>query len=168
MNPEQLREHAEELVTLDRIRPRQMVLRRAVSTAYYAVFHLLTEAASVSLVGATPTLVHAATRWFSHTQMATTCGLFTASQVSGKLAKNVRFQLPVSQSLQDVARAFIQLQQARHQADYDSSHTFTRQQAKQSVDQASQLFEDFENSKSDAWHPAFLLLLLTGDKIVER
>ena len=40
--PEDLLEQAVHLATLDARRPKQANLRRAVSTAYYALFHLLT------------------------------------------------------------------------------------------------------------------------------
>ena len=43
--PDHLLEQARLLANLDKKRPRQASLRRAVSTAYYALFHLLTDAA---------------------------------------------------------------------------------------------------------------------------
>lgn len=46
-----LLEQAKHLSTRERRRPRQASLRRSVSTAYYALFHLLVEDASRLLIG---------------------------------------------------------------------------------------------------------------------
>ena len=48
---ENLLVHAEALVTMDRTKPRQANLRRAVSAAYYALFHLLIHEAVLRNVG---------------------------------------------------------------------------------------------------------------------
>ena len=46
-----LLEQAEQLAQLDPRRPKQANLRRAVSSAYYALFHLLTSEASALYAG---------------------------------------------------------------------------------------------------------------------
>src|SRR2546428_7611697 len=50
--PDQLRRQARHLVERDPRRPTQANLRRAISSAYYALFHLLVEDSSMSLLGA--------------------------------------------------------------------------------------------------------------------
>ena len=51
MNPYHLLEQADALTGLDAGRPRGANLRRAVSSAYYAVFHHRIEAAAAQLLG---------------------------------------------------------------------------------------------------------------------
>src|SRR5262245_50068779 len=59
------------LTTKDARRPKQASLRRAVSTAYYALFHLLVDEASRFLVGGAKRiqLRHQLARAFEHGQM---------------------------------------------------------------------------------------------------
>jgi hypothetical protein len=158
---------AQDLAKLDPRKPRQATLRRAVSTAYYAVFHHLVQEASSAMLGSRREMKEAGTRWFSHSAMATTCNLFVGPAVQGVLANNRSLAgIPVSAALQDVAHSFGDLQQARHEADYDtSSRRFTRQRTWQLVDQAERVFKDWETAASDPWRPVFLLFLLTGDKV---
>mgnify|MGYP000964758470 CR=1 FL=1 len=66
---EDLLVHAEKLLTLDRTRPRQANLRRAVSAAYYALFRLLIQEAVTHSIGrdggaASRTLRVDRARWF--------------------------------------------------------------------------------------------------------
>ena len=53
-----------------------------------------------------------------------------------------------------------------HVADYDmSSQRFTRQRTQKLIEQAEQVFTDGYDAASDRWRPAFMLFLLTGDRI---
>jgi uncharacterized protein (UPF0332 family) len=107
-------------------KPKQASLRRAVSTAYYALFHLLTSDAADRLVtGAGKEELRAVLRRaFEHTIMFQACREVT-KQGAGKLEKAMG-GATVPLALMDVAQAFIVLQQARHEADYDISLSFTR------------------------------------------
>lgn len=171
IDPQAFLELARDLALLDaRGRPRQASLRRATSTAYYAVFHFLVREAAGSLIGQHPDLRGAAMRWFTHARMAEACGLFSAPAVQGRLVIPQQLKaIPVSQPLQDVARSFRALQQARHEADYDAtSRRFTRQRVRQLVEQAEQLFVDWQNAAVDPWRPTFILFLLTSDAVVRE
>jgi hypothetical protein len=167
---------AEDLVDLDPRRPRQAALRRAVSTAYYALFHLLVREAVEGSMGFRPTETHreigeAAVRWFEHRRMADACFLFAAPVVRGKLAKALPKSVvsaPVSDALQAVARAFLDLQEARHLADYDPSSRTTRQHARNLVTRARQAFDDWQTAASDPFRSLFLVMLLTGDGVVKE
>lgn len=91
-------------------RPRQADLRRAVSAAYYAVFHELARSCADALVGATksrrPNKAWVEVyRGLEHGSAKNACGS----------ASNVAFP----QGIRDFADAFKQLQAARHAADYD-------------------------------------------------
>lgn len=52
-------------------KPRTIYLRRSISTAYYAVFHMLTQHTAVRLLGPGWTTKHATVaRWVTHTDLA--------------------------------------------------------------------------------------------------
>lgn len=178
INPQHLLAVARDLANLDSHRPRQASLRRAVSSAYYALFHLLIRSSVNAQVGFGPTATHreigeTMVRWFTHTRMAVVCGQFTGPVVPSRLRKVLpRGQqgaalVPTSTALQSVTRAFLDLQQARHDADYDPSKHFTRQGVLTQVDQAEQAFKDWDVASADPFRPVFLLLLLTGDDVMK-
>jgi hypothetical protein len=131
-----LLELAEHLAQLDPRRPRMANLRRAVSSAYYAIFHLLASEAS-ALYAAEPVLAARIIRTLNHADMKK-ASLMIASN---KLPKAVqpptgRYLAPVD--LKAVADTFVKLQQARHEADYDLSRSFRRQEALAFVQSARQ------------------------------
>src|SRR5829696_993111 len=103
--------------------PSTVALRRAVSSAYYALFHALIADASLRTIGGDPEREldrHTVSRWYNHGEMR------TVSQWVIRLARDesvpngvaVLFGNPPA-DLVELARAFIQLQEARHEADYD-------------------------------------------------
>ncbi len=75
INPQHLLAVARDLANLESHRPRQASLRRAVSSAYHALFHLLIRSSVDSQVGFGPTTTHreigeTMVRWYTHTRMA--------------------------------------------------------------------------------------------------
>ncbi len=175
IKPKDFLDVARDLARLDAHRPRQASLRRAVSTAYYALFHLLIRSSVSAHVGFGPTSTHreigeAIVRWFTHTRIAEVCGQFTGPTVPSKLRKVLpkgAKAAAASMALQSVARAFLDLQQARHEADYDPSKRFTRQGVLTQISQVEQAFIDWEATLADPFRPAFLLLILTGDSVIK-
>lgn len=97
--------------------PRTIYLRRSISTAYYAVFHRMTQHTATRLLGDGPwTLKHASVaRWVTHTDLA---ALADAANGRGNRAL-INVLEPVDPRLADFAQDFIDLQAARHGADYD-------------------------------------------------
>lgn len=112
-----LLEQARHLANREPKRPRQASLRRAISTAYYALFHLLTTAAVANWKKVRQRAALA--RAFEHRKMYDACTKTRAKQFPAPNHPNVRH-------LKTVASAFIQLQQHRHAADYDNSKRWTR------------------------------------------
>lgn len=102
--------------------PKQVDLRRAVSAAYYAVFHLLTSEAAQNWKHER----HQArlARIFDHKPMKTCSG-----KVASKQAPSDPDKFAVFARLRVVAENFVNLQQARHDADYDNSRVWSRTQA---------------------------------------
>jgi uncharacterized protein (UPF0332 family) len=126
-------EQAEHLAKRDLKRPRQASLRRAISTAYYALFHMLIDDAVRKLVPNTPPILRTQVqRAFTHSDMRNACEQF--AKPSGTLA-HLLVQ-PVELELQLVANAFINLQYHRHTADYDFMETYDRITVLRIIEQA--------------------------------
>lgn len=173
-----LLDQARKLLTLEPKKPRQVSLRRAVSTAYYALFHRLIAYSVTNTVGggsdATVTAIRGdMSRWFSHAQMKKTSAWFARR---GNVPENVRTLLRfnpqtqpfgiVPQGLVDVAVAFVRLQEERHRADYDLSYRLTRTQAEALVTRAQRAFSDLESVSGEAATKLYALLMLAGDKVI--
>lgn len=96
--------------------PSEANLRRAVSTAYYAAFHALSQSCADSLVGpvATPA---AREHWVNAYRT------LDHRQVRNKLS-NQRGMANFSVQIQDFAVKFVDLQGQRHSADYDPEASF--------------------------------------------
>ncbi|MBI2300998.1 MAG: hypothetical protein HYU66_18965 [Armatimonadetes bacterium] len=129
--PADLLEQAYHLARRERRRPRQASLRRAVATAYYALFHQLVEDAMGNLLGKASTarpLRQALGRACSHAAMAKACRSFEAASLPSPLAA-ARGGAPVHPDMRQVARTFLRLQKQRHLADYDLNALFNRVEA---------------------------------------
>lgn len=110
-------------------RPNQAQIRRSVSTSYYAVFHRLIERAVDQIAGVTAkvALRSLISRSFEHGAMK------RASQgiASGNPPPILRNLIapPIPADLQALAKAFVELQQRRHAADYDLAVRFSKPEA---------------------------------------
>ena len=130
---------AEHLSTRERRRPRQASLRRSVSTSYYALFHLLTgEAASLVGPNMATGAIRKMQRWFDHGEMKKVCGIFATAEAPKQITSILG--APVSGDLQTVAQAFIKLQEARHDADYNLETIWTKLTAQEFVQVAKDAF----------------------------
>ena len=99
--------------------PKQVDVRRAVSAAYYGLFHLLTTEAAQNWKHQGHRDRFA--RMFDHGRMKT-----CSSRVSSRPLPVDPAQIPVASDLRLVADSFVKLQQARHTADYDNSKVWSR------------------------------------------
>ena len=99
-------------------RPRQTELCRAVSAAYYAMFHALARSCADLLVGATPALRDQ--RAWRQTYRALEHG-HTKNQCS-----NQRLMSGFPQEIQAFGEWFVEMQRHRHVADYDPDTAFSR------------------------------------------
>ena len=109
MNSRDLIEAARGLTELSRRRPAQANLRRAVSTAYYAMFHRLARVAADSLVGRRRNEAwHQVYRALEHGSARKACG-------------NKQAMSRFAYQIQGLAETFVTLQtlqHLRHKADY--------------------------------------------------
>lgn len=125
--PDDLIAHANFLVDLNvPDDPKQADLRRAISAAYYALFHLLTSAVAQNWKHHRHQTRFA--RILDHKPMKTCCANFISRQAPSDPAK-----LAVFEKLKVVARSFVDLQQARYDADYDNSRIWPRTQAYEEI-----------------------------------
>jgi uncharacterized protein (UPF0332 family) len=121
---EDLLEQAWHLANLEAKRPKQASLRRAISTAYYAMLHLLVQDAAKRLSPAKPSaLAPLIGRAFVHSEMKQAC-----RSIAGQLTSSLLRLQPqgFSPDVLEVAKAFVNLQEERHEADYDLTQIYTR------------------------------------------
>jgi hypothetical protein len=103
-------------------------------------------------------------RAFVHGDMKKVALQFAQSNVQDKIAPLLNSQqVPVE--LQDVARAFVDLQQARHEADYDVARRFTRNEATDLLAQVDQAFLDWSRVRKSPAAEAFMLSLLISGRL---
>lgn len=153
---------AERLAKLEPKHPRQASLRRATSTAYYALFHLLIHEATTALVD-DPGLQKLVPRAFAHGEMKQACEQFREDRKFPDQLKAI--SLPaLSDDLKTVANAFIRLQENRHAADYDVSRTFNSTDTAASLQTAREAFEAWDRVRGQQIATVFLVNLLLGSK----
>lgn len=101
--------------------PKEIHLRRAVSAAYYALFHLLASSVAEQISPDSPIGLRGRTqRALDHGQMATAARNFLSPGKSpSNLPKDIGFTGVISPGLAKVAKSFANLQEARYVADYD-------------------------------------------------
>jgi hypothetical protein len=146
-------------------RPKQASLRRSISAAYYALFHFLIEEATRLTIGAghnRNALRQFASRSFVHGKMKTACDEFTKATPKSDALKPFWPALAVqgNTDLKTVALNFIDLQEARHEADYNLSRHFTRQDATTATDKTQDAIEAWGRLKA-ANEPLALLFALS-------
>lgn len=152
---DQLLKQALLLVFKEPKHPTEASLRRAVSTAYYAVFHLLIEDACSSWARKDVRVYLA--RAFDHATMKRASGWATS-----RTYPNTRPQ--VLTKLHFVARTFVQLQNDRHLADYSYATKWDRVKALAKVRQAEQAFINWRAIRLEHAAQRYLVSLLSSYK----
>ncbi len=157
----ELLKQAQFLARKERKKPTQASLRRSVSASYYALFHLLVDDATRLMLSGNVRrpLRDSLARAFHHSAMKQTAVAFARKTIPPKLTTGLNRQR-VQQSLVDVATAFVQLQEARHDADYNRALRFTRREALDLADLADQAFRDWSQVRGSLQADTFLIGLL--------
>ena len=115
-------------------RPSQASLRRAVSTAYYAMFHCLAGTAADLLIGGSRGEAwHQAYRALEHGKTRNACRHRQAMQ---------RFPTEI----RDFAEAFVMLQDRRHEADYALEGRYDKLDVLSALDGAEYAIAQFEQA----------------------
>jgi len=154
-----LLELAQLLANLEPTNPRQACLRRAVSTTYYALFHLLI--ADATLNWARPELRSDLGRVFGHGKMKS-ASVEKRSELEAHFKKNplASHELAVFKHLHRVADTFIQVQQRREEADYDAGKEWTQTDVLTQIDAVGAAFESWKAIREEPVAQAYLVSLL--------
>ena len=119
---------------LDRRRPTQANLRRAVSTAYYAVFHALAHTASDLLIGSKRNLAwHQVYRALEHGNAKSAC-------------LNNKAMQGFPHEIREFAVTFVDLQKARHQADYSYETRYAKEDTLAAIDRAADAIDQLKGA----------------------
>ena len=134
MRPDDLIATARELALSGRRRPRQSNLRRAVSTAYYALFHCLAACCADTLVGGesanrSDKAWRQAYRAVEHGRAKQRCEQTASRAFPGEVI--------------EFATHFADLQRDRHHADYDPVGNLTKSDVLQSIESAADVVRQF-------------------------
>lgn len=150
-----LLEQANHLANREPKRPRQASLRRAVSTAYYSLFHLLVSSAI--------------TQWKSPLQRAQMARGFehgAMKEASKKIPSKQfdRSDVFVAGHLKIVARAFVDLQQQRHAADYSYVKKWSRTEVQSHIDTAADALTSWKIIQNENLARDYLISLLIKER----
>jgi hypothetical protein len=156
--PLDLLEQAKHLVKRESRKPRQASLRRAISTAYYALFHLLVDEATRMLPG-DPKLRRLVGRALVHDEMKQASSSFASTMLPKHVAAVSGASIP--KDLRFVAKVFVELQEARHEADYMlDRRPYTRNNVQNLVGDVDQAFQAWKNVRNDPIAKVYLASLL--------
>jgi len=167
---------AESLAKLDqRGAPRQANLRRAVSSAYYALFHFLVDEVCCAIMGTQHSQQgyrYALARSFVHTTMKAACASFGSTQlpdtVVKSLPKNAGGKYIVPAAIKNICQTFKELQFIRHQADYDLSERFLRSEVLVLIQEVEQKIQAFSAVPPSNDRQFFLVSLLAWKEMANR
>ncbi len=151
---DELLEHAHLLVRQAPESQPQASLRRAVSAAYYALFHLLISdaVANWSQVDLRASLGRA----FDHRIMVAASNRI----LSGDRDRFQGVSRQVVADLKTVAKSFVDLQEQRHIADYDNTTIWTKTDALAKVEFAEKAFSVWQSIRDQPASQEYLLSLL--------
>ena len=150
-------------------RPSQVELRRAVSAAYYGLFHTLALAGSSMFGAGGGPLRFQATRAFSHAAMRKVCAAYVRTPLKPFPPGYEHLNTPQpTPELLVVARAFDLLQEGRFLADYDLSVTFELEDVERLVELAEAALVAFSKVQAEPGTVVFLTALLLSDRWTRR
>lgn len=162
LNPEHLLDQAELLVNGTSARkPRQVNLRRAISSAYYAVFHQVLIATADEFVGKAlrSELRHTlAYRSIDHAAIRRICDEASRPAPTSKYRKFLP-EGGFEARIRDFSNIFLRLQVQRHEADYDPSQHFTAVDAMFAIYLARSALDEFASCSAEG-RKLFLTLLV--------
>ena len=132
----------------------QGTLRRSISTAYYALFHLHIESGCQNWPERQRSKV---ARQFEHKRM---------KEVSATIARRyAKSGVPAEQDLCLVANTFAELQEKRHEADYDLGVTLSLFDVEETITFVEDAFVSWERIKNHSLAQDYLYSLLFKDRV---
>ena len=132
--------------------PHESHFRRAISTAYYALFHCLAESSANLLAGEDP--ANRSRRAWRQTYRALNHGAV-------KNRSNRReFKTEFPHEVQDFAEIFVEVRDKRNRADYDPTVSLSKLDAQRAIDDAEDAINNFMSIDSGERRNFALYLLL--------
>jgi len=162
---------AYDLATRDPRKPKQVNLRRAVSAAYYSMFHLLVDQACRVILGARheqSSYRNVLGRAFSHSTMKSACASFAGGTLKASVAKGLPTSFAAPVAISNFAELFVVAQLSRHTADYDLGETYSRSDVLKLIEEIERATADFLALPSSDERSFFLACLLTWDSLAKR
>lgn len=156
-----LLEQAQHLARREPKRPKQASLRRSISTAYYALFHLLIAEATRNWKR--PAERNALGRMFDHGPMKKACEK-KRSELNAFFKTNPHAPELDLANLFEVADTFIRMQQDRHVADYDNARKWSRTETVAKLDSVHSAFESWNQIRTSNVAQDFLVSLLLKER----
>jgi uncharacterized protein (UPF0332 family) len=152
---------AEELSNLHAPHHRQVDLSRAVSTAYYALFHLLVSEAAANWHQ--EPLRHTLGRIFEHGKMKSACEA-RISELNSYFESNppASREQVVCIHLHWIARTFVQTQQQRNDADYNTAKEWTDTEVATLIASVAQAFKSWRIIRGELAAQSLLVSMLGG------
>ena len=156
--PDDLLEVARDLANL-RGNPHQASLRRAVSIAYYAIFHLRISESTANW--ARPELRAILGRCFDHGAMKSASEA-QVSSINTRFTQNLHKAAgrTVDIHLRTVANAFIQAQHRRNDADYNMAKEWTLVEVETQITSIDEAFRAWKKIRNHGVAQAYLVSLL--------
>jgi hypothetical protein len=159
------------LARIDAKRPRQANLRRAVSSAHYALFHFLVHEACCQQIGtqrAQAAYRGVLARAFTHQTMKQACISFGGGTLKGSVRKGLPAGFAVPQSIQQCARTFAGMQEIRHLADYDLTERFKRSEVLALIEEVAACIRQFSSLPPSDIKSFFLACLWAWRELAAR
>jgi hypothetical protein len=164
---------ARHLASVDPTRPKQASLRRAVSTAYYAMFHFLIDQSCRSLVGGRDEdrpIREMLSRAYAHDEMLAAAQAFRSGMqgLSPGIQRAIGSASPFPADLATLADLFKIAQEERHRADYDLSQTFVRSEVLWHVERIENALGSWNGIKTTRAAHVFLISLAVHKRLKSR
>jgi hypothetical protein len=150
INPQHLIDQAKTLEETPAGRPRGVNLRRAISAAYYAIFHTVLSAAADAVLPADKRATEEYKRIYrsiDHSRLRELCNEIQKSNIFGS-------------AIRDFAAIVLDLREKRHSADYDPLFVVNRSDTKLTIVAAESAISKF-NGAPEGERVQFLLQLLS-------
>ncbi|MBZ5607516.1 MAG: hypothetical protein LAP38_04610 [Acidobacteriia bacterium] len=157
--PQDLLEQARHLANREPKHPKEASLRRAVSTAYYALFHLLSTETAKNWKRAAERGKFA--RMLDHGAMSTACRTKRDElEKSFKASPQAGGQLAVGRHLHRITDTFVQMREHRNKADYDGDTKWTRTDVLSKIQSVEDAFDSWRQIRHEDEAQKFLITLL--------
>jgi hypothetical protein len=159
------------LATIDTKKPKQANLRRAISSAYYAVFHLLVDEACRVQIGTQHNQApfrQVLGRAFAHGGIKDACKSFGGGTLKKSVGKGLPVGFTVPAEIRKLATTFVDLQEKRHLADYDLAERFKRSDVLVLTAEVRKQSEHFKNLAISNEKRCFLACLWAWKELANR